>query len=295
MNTPRPTTHHVPLPTRSTDVRMLRECPGAWTLQLLLEGEVRETVYFELGTIAHSVLEQAINRNLDLDDALALASSMVDGWLQGVDQPIETKARTMDTMQADAARLVSNFYKYVHPSSPDRLEIFDSYQWPPATEQSFMLPATDAGTTYPVWGSADAIFERKPGADVAEHLVIDWKSSLHKIRDNDQLDFYRFGLQLPEADAAFLYLDRSRRSAVLQMADPYVGDRVMRRRIKAAETQKQAILDQQRVYFKPSALCRVCPVQGLCPRRAKGQEQTERLTALRVALRDAQPLEAIPA
>lgn len=279
----------LPMPTRSTDVRQIHHCPGGWLLSKFCQQTPAS--FFLLGSQVHSTVERSILNDLDLDQALAHARAGIDRQLAQLipgQLVVESSKRGFASMHDDAVGLITNWFRFVHPNSPDRLEIYNSYEWKPQTEVPFLRSAESAGTKYPVWGIVDALFAAKDGS---HHAVVDWKSSV-SIQDSDyQLGHYRFGLNLPTARAWYHNLDKTRAGAVIQEAHDYPGDPAVRQRIVATEAVKEGILEDRRVPFIPSSLCSYCPSQQACPVRGTRATREANLDALRRMLHLATPME----
>jgi hypothetical protein len=230
--------------------------------------------------------------DLDLDQALTHARAGIDRELERIaDAPrkIESSKRGFDSMHDDAARMLRNWFKFVHPDSDKRLEIYDEYAWPPKVEVPFTVDPYLAGTQYPVWGSIDAVFLPVSGESVA---IVDWKSGTSKQRNSDQLHFYQFGYK-GDTPAWFHHLDRVRKGSIIQEADPYPGDDVVRQRILATEAIKESILDDGYVNFNPDWYCNYCPVQHVCPADGDVRNRETNLTNLSRMLHLARPMETI--
>lgn len=272
---------------------MMQQCPGRWVLTCFNEKDQAEASFFILGSQLHETIEVAINLDLDLDQALRHVAAGLDRELERIKDAtrvLESSKRGIDTMHDDAARMLRNWYKFVHPDSPKRHEIYDDYHWPPKTEAPFRVHPW--GTKYPIWGSIDAIFST--AHDTGVGLIVDWKSGTSRQRDSHQLHFYQYGIGLQRSNAAFHHLDRVRKSAVIQMADPYPGDDVVRQRIIATEAIKDGILEDGHVTFNPDWYCNYCPVQQFCPEDGDVRNREANLEALTRQLKLARPMEAMP-
>jgi hypothetical protein len=280
--------------TRSTDVSMMKDCPGRFALTCFYEKEQAEASFFILGSQLHETIEVSIVMDLDLDQALTHARAGIDRELERIsDAPrkIESSKRGFDSMHDDAARMLRNWFKFVHPDSGKRLEIYDEYEWPPQVEIPFMFPPSLAGTKYPVWGSVDAIFKNKASV---EHALVDWKSGTSRQRTDDQLHFYQFGLSTLEVENAwFHHLDRVRKGSIIQEVGPWPGSDTIRQRILATEAIKESILEDGYVNFNPDWYCNYCPVQHVCPADGDVRNRETNLTNLSRMLQLARPMETI--
>ena len=285
--------------TRSTDVSMMGQCPGRWTLTNFYEAEQAEASFFILGSLLHNCIENAIVFDLDQDWALQHYGAALDAELERVDaspaRRIESSKRGFDTLREDGERMLSNWYRSVHPDSAKRHPIYDDYQWPPATEVPFLR--TNTGTQHPAWGSIDAVFETKHVNMLPEEmpwfLIVDWKSGTSRQRNSDQLHFYQYGIGEPHARAAFHHLDKVRNGAIIQMADPYPGDGVVRQRILETEAAKERIVAGHMPQFNPGFLCNYCPVQQFCPADGDVRDRPENERKLQNLLRLAKPMDTI--
>jgi hypothetical protein len=277
--------------TRSTDIQQLHQCPGRWALTLFYEQEQAEATFFGLGSALHETIENAILFDFDLDRALKNVHAKVAVWLVESEdndrRMIESSKRGADTMKADAERMIRNWFKFVHPDSDKRHPIYDDYQWPPLVEVSFNR--TPATTTYPVWGSIDALFWSAIPDD-NDPLIIDWKSGTQKQKDYHQLDFYRYGYGSPDARAAYHHLDRVRKPAMIQEAPAYPGDQKVEARIHHAEGRKSELVAGMMPEFNPDWYCNYCPVQGFCPADGDIRNRDKNLTLLERMLSLGRPL-----
>lgn len=292
-DTPRQHRYQLPMPTRSTDVSMMQQCPGRWVLTHLREADQAEASFFILGTALHTAIENAIVFDLDEDWALNGMRQDIDRELERVnasDAPrIESSKRGFDTMHEDAERMLRQWFWSVHPDSAKRLPIYDEYAWPPQTEVAWdRLPQ---GHRYPAWGSVDALWTSK---GITKHYAInDWKSGTSRQRSSDQIDFYRFGLGHGDLPAWFHHLDKVRPSSIIQMADPYPGDDAVRQRILATEAIKDGILEDGHVTFNPDWYCGYCPVQHVCPVDGDVRNRDQNMVDLTQLLKLARPMETI--
>jgi hypothetical protein len=73
--------------------------------------------------------------------------------------------------------------------------------------------------------------------------------------------------------------------SIIQMADPYPGDDVVRQRILATEAVKDSIVEGKYPKFNPSALCNWCPVQAMCPADGDYRNRDDNAKALRSMLK----------
>lgn len=260
-STPRQHLYQIPMPTRSTEASS--ECFGRLALSWFREDEQTPASYFILGDVLHRAIEQTIRLDWDLDQAITW---MMEEFERQPKEGLESSARGFDSMPVDAKRMMANWFLRVHPDSSKRMSIYDEYQWPPVVEVPFQRYV---GTNFPIWGSADTVFEAKPDGVPVDakgyYLVVDWKSGTGKVKSDFQLDFYRFGLGIPNARAGFHHLDRVREFAVFQEAHDYPGDEVMREAVRRVEVQKIDLLDGRMPKFSPDWYCNYCPVQAVCP------------------------------
>ena len=280
--------------TRSTDVSMMGQCPGRWVLTNFYEAEQAEASFFILGTLLHQTIEAVINCDIDEDWAMRYFNEALLRELERVDaspaRRIESSKRGFDTLREDGERMLRNWFRSVHPDSAKRHPIYDDYEWPPRTEVGFDRPPQ--GHRYPAWGSMDALFLRRGGVGAGTGAIVDWKSGTSKQRSFDQLDFYRFGSGW-HVDAWFHHLDKVRNSAIIQMADPYPGDEVVRQRILETEAIKERIVNGEMPEFNPDWYCNYCPVQQFCPADGDVRDRPENQRKLESMLCLAKPLESI--
>ena len=163
-----------------------------------------------------------------------------DLWQRGQVGPIiETKARPNTVELADIAeRHIRQWFDTVPPGAPNRLPVYDDYQWPPRVEI----------------------------------LLVDWKSSV-RAQKPLQLNFYKFLLDRPNAQAGYHYMDRVRRSNIFQPIGDYPGNAEMLRHVEFTERVKAGI-NLGQVSFRTGPLCQVCPVKDGAP--SKGTEPRSR-------------------
>lgn len=256
-NTPRTHTLQIPLPIRSTEASA--ECFGRQVLTWVREEDAAPAVFFDLGTLVHEVIEYSIERDWTLDDALAFVDQqheIMHDHLQSNDA-ISGSVRTLSTLRDDATRMATNWFAHVHPDSDKRHPVYDEYVWPPQTEVRFNGHIDGI----PVWGTIDAIFDHK---HTNPPRIVDWKSNRKRPSDSFQLDFYRLGAQIPEADAHFHMLDRIRKSSIVVEAEP-VAYRRTTSRVRQALANKESVLRGELPEFIPGWYCNYCPVQHICP------------------------------
>ena len=303
-NTPRQHRFQLPMPTRSTDVSMMQQCPGRWVLTHLRSDDQAEASFFILGTVLHEAIENAIVFDLDEDWALKGMHQAIDRELERIYEGrvvskkrlIETSKRGFDTMHDDAERMLKQWFWSVHPDSDKRLPIYDEYEWPPKTEVDIARGADYSDTAYDQWGSVDAVFWAH---DRESYAIVDWKSGTSRQKTDDQLHFYEYvgshvGFGIYGCERAwFHHLDKVRPSAIIQTADPYPGDDAVRQRILATEAIKEGIIEDQRVTFNAGPLCNYCPVQHVCPEDGDIRNRDDNLLQLGNLLKIARPMETI--
>lgn len=288
-STPRNHRYQIPLATRSTDISTIAQCPGSWALKLFYEKEQAEASYFHLGSQLHETIEVAINMALDQDWALRHLNAGFDRRLEvlaAASHVLESSKRGVDSMRDDGERMLKQWFWSVHPDSSKRLPIYDEYEWPPATEFPFNA---DVGTKYPAWGSVDAVFVDSMGGEA----VVDWKSGTAKQKSSDQLHYYMLGLGGYVERGWYHRLDMKQPRSIIQMADPYPGDDVVRQRILATEAVKDSLVEGKYPKFIPSALCNWCPVQKFCPADGDYRNREENARNLRSMLKLARGMETI--
>lgn len=209
-----------------------------------------------LGEVVHDQIAETITHNLSLETSLVnLANTMQDltRLLSGL-EVVTTKRKSLDNLPKLATRYFSTWWKLVHPSSPERLDVFKSLAWPPVVERRYQREGM-RGTRYGQWATIDAIFTGLQG----EHTIVDWKSSVREQASDSQLDYYRYVSRLTSAKALYLNLH----GGSVQWARAYPGDDQIRARIRQAESAKDRML-REMPRKEPSTLCRFCPVQAEC-------------------------------
>lgn len=295
-STPRQHRLQVPLPTRSTDVTVLEQCPGRWALTLFNEDRQAEATFFALGTALHETIEEAILLDLDQGEALDTVEHKLDLWVESLTarepgsvlRVIQSSKRNLDTVYADAPRMVENWFNFVHPNGQRRHPIYDGYEWPPKVEKKFV---NKGAGLHGIWGSIDAVFTPKP--PTLRAMIVDWKSGTQKQKSSFQLDFYRYGDRRQGAKAVFHHLDRVRHSAMIQEADEYPGHVAMEDRIRAADELKLDLLDGIMPAFNPDWYCSYCPVQEFCPADGPIENREENGQQLSQLIQWARPLTEI--
>lgn len=277
--------YELPMAVRPSDVKQLSDCPLSWAMRYTHPEQLADAVFFALGGFVHQTIAEAIQTDLGVEAAVDQVIALVDDWRLQVDrdQLIETAARTVDSMAEDAARLCRSWFKWCHPSSLDRLDIFKSYNWPPKVEATYVR--TDLGTSYPVWGTVDAVFAAPDGST----MIVDWKTGTRK-SDSLQLNLYRLLLGEPEARAVFVHLDRVQERAVVQASDPYPGDEAMIHTVKSAESIKARIISERRARAVPGRQCGTCIARAVCPVQTRSDEAMGILARRIQRLRPAVPL-----
>jgi hypothetical protein len=236
--------------------------------------------FFILGTQVHSGIARAITESLDLDQTITHITSGISGELERANTRIvETQSRTIAGIYDDATRLITAWFSQVHPDSNSRLPEYGLLKWPAVVEQKFTLPASEAGTRYPVTGTIDAIFERQSG----RHAIVDWKCGTRTQRSDAQLQHYRMISRLGDADAWFHNLDKPR--AIIQHAEEY-NEAAARQRAIGTEGVKTTMLDREYPIFNPGPLCGTCVVWAHCPaRRGSRNDREANASDLRIRLR----------
>lgn len=280
------------MPGRSTEVTA--DCFGRQVLQWFFEEDQADTSYFTLGSILHDTIQLAIETNIDLPLALEHAHKVVALALDDIGTSgnikMEASQRGFDSMHEDAERMISNWFAKVPPDAEKRHPIYNDYEWPPRVEVPFAKQVPGA-LKYGVWGVVDAVF--LPKAEVPT-LIVDWKSSTQRQKSDFQLNFYRFGLELPDALAAYHNLDRVRDAAIIQMAEPYPGHKDIIRGARLLELRKEAVVLGEMPLFTPDWYCNYCPVQHLCPVDGDPRKRDENLANLKFLLPLAEPMVDIP-
>ena len=284
--TPRDRVTQIPLPTRSTEAGA--DCEGRTYLSYLREDQVRPASFFILGDVLHRAIQSSIVDNWTLDRAKAEITTMIDQALEPHRNTIivEGMQRSVASMPEDADRMITNWFAHVHPDSDKRHPFYDDYQWPPATEVPFYK--ANLGTRFPVWGSVDTLFAHKDNVGTA---IVDWKSGVKKPPTQFQLDYYRFGMEAPQAVAAYHMLDRVRKQSIVLEADPYPGDLYIREAISSTERTKQQVVAGVLPKFSPGWQCNYCPVQHICPADGDTRNRSKNERDFKKVLAQAEALE----
>lgn len=267
--------------TRSTEVRMAHQCTGALTLRAI--GSVPATsAAMLLGTIVHEAIAEICADDLSLEEATLRMRAETVRVLEQEDPStmLETKHRKASTMLEDGARLLALWFSQVHPSSNTRLPEYEAYAYPPKVEVEWHLSAEEAGTSYPWWGTTDALFEALDGGPP---LLIDWKTGHGRPQDTMQLDHYRYGMGLHDSPAAFHHIE----SGKLLHAGPLSPGNPLQR-VRATEATKASILvDGKYPTFNRGPACRQCVYQRDCPAFGTTVDREAKAARIRAGIREA--------
>ena len=140
---------------RSSDVRNLicnHGCEAQWALTNIHRDELPTTVWFALGTALHLGYETCINDELTLADLHAFTHAELEAELDSFDDIIESwstnSKRNLATVFTDLHVLVDQWWARVHPTSDERLPIYNQYEWPPKTEHEIALKDIGLYTSY---------------------------------------------------------------------------------------------------------------------------------------------------
>lgn len=289
--TPRQRLTQLPMPTRSTEISS--ECFGSVVLSYLREDEQKPASFFILGDALHQGIEWAIKQDAATP---GIVVKYVHDLIVALSPPagtdvLETSERNMESIFDDARRMIFNWFTFVHPDSDKRHPVYDEYVWPPAgLEVPFHLSARAAGTKHPVWGKIDTILKAKKGTGLR---IVDWKSGVKRPGSDFQLNFYRFGADVPKAEANYHMLDRVRRPSIVVEAEDYPGDTHVREQIRDLERQKERVIAGGMPAFRPDWYCDYCPVQHLCPADGDFRKRKQNGKDLKALLKAVEPMEEI--
>jgi len=244
-------------------------CWAQWYLSNKYEGELAVPGWFPLGTGIHLGIEQAVLRDLDLDQASHVAMSYVMDEIGKHEEMFFAPSRPLESYGGLIEAMMENWFDEVHPDSPTRMAEYEACEWPPRVE--YMMTAVGEHK-YPLVTEADAIFEDKT---TGEHHIVDWKTGNSPKAGALQLHTYSYGLALSTdwyvrpangRSGWFHHLAHNR----LQKVRAYVGDDTIIAGILAVERTKEFGAFQT----NPGWLCNYCPAFAVCP------EQTEDLTVM---------------
>lgn len=285
----------IPFWTRASDIRTLilsGGCQGSWILQKLYADELPDAVWFILGTSIHTAIEETITNDLSLEDMKAEAhmDKMMMLAIAG-DNIIESASkrakRGLHTINDDIDRMCDKWWKDVHPSSKERLPVYNNYAWPPTVEHIIDVGKDETRLITQI----DALFHGNDKFGEAQ-LIVDWKSGATKKAAPSQLHTYAYGLQqegLFDADGQvvvglFHHIDHS----AVQWVHDYWGDDVVAAHIRSTYANKDRMLSSGDINFAPDWWCGYCVAREKCPIEGQGnyQEITVRLGA---AVRQEEP------
>lgn len=218
-----------------------------WALTMLWPEDLPEPVWFMVGTATHEAIEFACRNPEATQDQVIERAIRSLGRLQreahaGI---ITTRKRTLEAAHQEVIEFVTNWWDAVHPDSPNRMPIYDNYEYPPKVEVRFN------GDKYSA--EVDAIFTHKTDGTTA---IVDWKTGGSSKADENQLQFYRYVMDEP-ASAWFHHLKKNS----LQEASEYPGDDVIAGWINWAIKAK---LNKMFQPF-PSWSCDYCSARSVCP------------------------------
>ena len=271
----------IPLYTRSSDAGWAvlgNNCEMQYLLTFLIpEKDYPEPLWFIAGTAFHQVVEDVINDDLDLDQALMAGEFEL---MRGLDQVrkrgvIESKTRTLETYQDDMNEWLTNWFDDVHPHSATRMPEYEDYDWPPKTEHIIDLKNTPLGTVG-MKTTVDAIFEGGPkGRQIA---IVDWKTGVLGKAHDWQIQCYAYGLKCE----GLMSMTQNRSlgwfhhvyKQKIQKVSSYWGEAIpsIIRRIERRKRELMALGDATP---NPDWWCDSCAVKPFCP--TKGAKDT-RLT-----------------
>lgn len=263
---------------RASDIRTLtlgNGCQGSWTLSHLYD-DLPDAIWFILGTATHLAFEKvALEEVTTLEGALAVAYAEKERLMrEALDVGIIESARAkrgIATVDQDIELIVSKWWSDVHPSSPTRMSIYESYEWPPSPEVVIDYGSGEDRLVTTI----DAVFTAKETGDT---LVVDWKTGSSKSSHESQLQIYTYGLrQLDRLEGHYseipLTLGWFHHAAhgKLQPVTKYWGDDVIAAMIRSTYRTKANILDYGETVFNPDWWCGFCTAKGKCPVMGEGE------------------------
>lgn len=271
----------IPMWTRASDLRTLTlgsGCEGQWLLSHLYDGELPDAVWFILGTSIHTAIEETILNDLSIEDMVASAHidkqvMLAEARDNGIIQQTSARAkRGLDTLDTDIERMCDKWWKDVHPSSPDRMDVYANYQWPPVVEHEINIEVEPG---HRLITTVDAIFTGINGQVPfgEETLIVDWKTGSTKKAHPSQLQTYAFGLskegmfdtESQKVVGMFHHTDHS----LGQYVYDYWGDTVVSQHVARTYRNKKQLLESGAT-FNPDWWCGYCTAKAVCPVEGEG-------------------------
>lgn len=262
----------IPYWNRSTDIRTLGMgdgCELRWFMEHLYAGEYPEPLWFITGTAVHYSIEESILH--DYDEAMTVSTALLELDLL-LDQAKEVgilesaakrPTRTLEGVEGTVEGLASQWWRDVHAQSPDRMPIYDEYDWPPRVEHQIRLPKVGLYTT------VDAIFDGGPSHRPT--VIVDWKTGSTTHSTEAQLHHYAYGgkhegWMKPDDQETlgwFHHVKPERgKKPTRQVVSGYWGNKVVESQIKATRARKDF---GGLPVASPDWYCGYCSVKDRCP------------------------------
>jgi hypothetical protein len=241
------------------------------------EENYADPTWFGLGTGFHTVVEEVVEDDLDLDQALWSGQLEIELWLEATEKrgrfesPSNKAKRTLESMPEDMDRMIRKWFRDVHPDSDKRLGLYDDYDWPPKVEH---IIDTQLEGTSGLRTTVDAIFTGGPRG--RKTAIVDWKTGANPKAADVQIQVYAWGLKQeglmsPTQNRSlgwFHHVDHGK----LQKVSSYWGEMIPEL-IRKTEREKREIQATGKVLATPDWFCGYCPVKALCPLKGKGEWQ----------------------
>lgn len=276
----------IPMWNRASDVKTMAlgdGCKGQWLLSHLYADELPDAVWFILGTALHTAIEEVCRGEADtaqqMIDIAQTERMMMVAQSNGIIESASKRAkRGMHTIEADIERMATKWWNDVHPTSPNRMDLYQQYQWPPTLiehETDVELEGYGKLVT-----TIDAVFTGNDTAKFGEEtLICDWKTGATSRSNPSQLQIYAYALRREGimSDQAtivgqFHYLDHSKLGRVYE----YWGDEQVEAALRLTRTLKDGILERKEVVYSPDWWCGYCIAQAVCPVAGKGSNTAVR-------------------
>lgn len=232
--------------------------------------------YFILGTAVHEAIEHAIHDGLGMEGMFAHAEVVIAREIEEWGAKIKWQAKLAApgsekyAVNDIARHCLENWFIAVHPASPNRMDFYKEWAWPPMTE-AYISRKEDPDFPYKI--GIDAVFKHKTKGLVA---VVDWKTGGKYELTPWQLQMAWWALRREgivdrrqKIRAWYHHLRPQDAGGRVQAVDFYPGDNVIEHRLYAKEqAKKRKLLVPDQGWW-----CKACRVQPECPVWHKGKQE----------------------